>query len=108
MQQKFKKFLKELRFYTILFFIAIFLAIGLRIFLFTSVIKIPSGSMEPTVMAGDYIIANKQIPGPRVFRDIRHFRINGKVQTKRFKGIRKVRRNDVLVFTFLIQEAGIK
>jgi len=100
MHQKLKKFLKELRFYTILFIIAILLAIGMRIFVFTSIIKIPSGSMEPAVMAGDYIIANKQIPGPRVYRDIRQFRINGKVQTKRFKGIRPVRRNDVLVFNF--------
>lgn len=56
--------------------------------------------MEPAVLAGDYIIANKQIPGPRVYRDIRQFRINGKVRTKRFKGIRNVGRNDVLVFNF--------
>jgi len=100
MKQKLTKFLKELRFYAILFIIAIILAIAMRVFLFTSIIKIPSGSMEPAVMAGDYIIANKQIPGPRVFRNIRQFRIDGKVQTKRFKGIRKVRRNDVLVFNF--------
>jgi len=100
MQKRFKKFIKELRFYGILLFITILLAVGLRVFVFTSIIKIPSGSMEPAVLAGDYIIANKQIPGPRVFKDIRQFRINGKVQTKRFKGIRKVRRNDVLVFNF--------
>ena len=56
--------------------------------------------MEPAVMAGDYIIANKQIPGPRVYRNFRQIRVNGKVQTKRFKGIRNVRRNDVLVFNF--------
>jgi len=100
MKQKLKKFFKEVRFYAILFIIAIVLAIGMRIFVFTSIIKIPSGSMDPAVMAGDYIIAYKQIPGTRVFRDIRHLRINGKVQTKRFKGIRKVKRNDVLVFNF--------
>jgi signal peptidase I len=76
------------------------LAVAMRVFLFTSIIKIPSGSMEPAVMTGDYIIANKQIPGPRVFKDLRQFRIDGKVQTKRFKGIRKVRRNDILVFNF--------
>ena len=100
MNQGLKKFLKELKFYSILFFVAIVLAIAMRVFLFTSIIKIPSGSMEPAVLTGDFIIANKQIPGPRVFRDLRQFRINGKVQTKRFKGMRKVRRNDVLVFNF--------
>jgi len=100
MRQKIKKFLKEVRFYTILFVVAIILATGMRIFLFTSIIKIPSGSMEPAALTGDYIIANKQIPGPRVYRNIRQLRIDGKVQTKRFKGIRNVRRNDVLVFNF--------
>jgi len=100
MGEKLKKFLKELRFYAVLFVVAIILATGMRVFLFTSIIKIPSGSMEPAVLAGDFIIANKQIPGPRVYRNIRQLRIDGKVRTKRFKGIRNIRRNDVLVFNF--------
>ena len=100
MRQKVKKFLKELRFYILLSIVVITLAIGMRVLLFTSITKIPSDSMEPAVWAGDFIIANKQIPGPRVYKNIRQIRIDGKVQTKRFKGIRKVRRNDVLVFNF--------
>ncbi|MDR2057326.1 MAG: S26 family signal peptidase, partial [Dysgonamonadaceae bacterium] len=44
--------------------IAIVLAILLRVFLFAS-FKIPSPSMEPAIFPGDYIIVNKQIPGPR-------------------------------------------
>jgi signal peptidase I len=56
--------------------------------------------MEPAVMTEDRIIVNKQIPGPRVYKDIRQIRVDGKVQTKRFKGIRSIRRNDVLVFNF--------
>ena len=99
MKQQFIKFLNELKFYTILFLIAIAIAIVMRVFLFTSIIKIPSPSMEPAILAGDFIIANKLIPGPRVFRNLRH-RIDEKIQTKRFKGIRKVRRNDILVFNF--------
>ena len=97
---KLKNFLKNLRFYTIMIVVAIILATAMRIFLFTSIIKIPSGSMEPAVLTGDFIIANKQIPGPRVFQNIRQLRENGKVMTKRFKGIRKVKRNDVLVFNY--------
>ena len=100
MRLKVRKFLKELRFYTILVVVAIVFAIGLRVFVVAPIIKIPSSSMEPAVMAGDYIIVTKQIPGPRVFKDIRQIRVDGKVQTKRFKGIRKVKRNDVLVFNF--------
>ena len=107
MKQSLKKFLQELRFYTILIVIAVILATAMRIFLFTSIIKIPSGSMEPAVLAGDFIIANKQIPGPRIFKNIWKLRYDGKVQTNRFKGIRKVRRNDVLVLilpTQIIEE----
>jgi len=51
-------------------------------------------------MTGDFIIASKLVPGPRVYKNIRQLRVDGKVQTKRFKGIRKVRRNDILVFNF--------
>ena len=100
MEKKVKKVLKESLFYAVVVVVSIILAVCLRVFVITSIIKIPSGSMEPAVLAGDRIIVNKQIPGPRVFKDIRQIRVDGKVQTKRFKGIRKVRRNDILVFNF--------
>ncbi|MDR3340286.1 MAG: S26 family signal peptidase, partial [Candidatus Symbiothrix sp.] len=89
-----KSFWKDFLSYSIITLIAIVLAILMRIFLFAS-FKVPSPSMEPAIMAGDYILVNKQIPGPRVYRDIHNIRENGKVQTKRFKGIRAVRRNDI-------------
>ena len=100
MKQKFKQFLKELQFYTVVFIVSVVFAVGLRVFVIAPIISIPSGSMEPAVLAGDKIIVTKLIPGPRVFRDIRQIRVDGKVQTKRFKGIRRVRRNDVLVFNY--------
>jgi len=56
--------------------------------------------MYPTLVKGDYILVNKQIPGPRVYRNIRRIRYDGKVQTKRFKGIRSVKQNDILVFNY--------
>ena len=100
MKKKIKTFLKEVLFYTVVVIVSITLAVCLRVFVLAPIISIPSASMDPAVLAGDRIIVNKQIPGPRVYRSIRQIRINGKVQTKRFKGIRKVRRNDVLVFNF--------
>ena len=100
MSQRLKKILKELGFYIVLVMVAITFAVGLRVFVITSIIKIPSGSMEPAVMAGDRIIVTKLIPGPRVYRDIRQIRFNGKVQTKRFKGIRQVKRNDIMIFNY--------
>jgi signal peptidase I len=57
--------------------------------------------MEPSIMAGDYIIVNKQIPGPRVYLHFPHLLgEDGRIATKRFKGIRPIRRNDVIVFNF--------
>ena len=103
-EKKYRKCLKELLFYTVVVIVAILLAVCLRVFVITSIIKIPSDSMEPTVMAGDRIIVTKLIPGARVFKDFRQIRVDGKVQTKRFKGVRKIKRNDVLMFNFPYSE----
>lgn len=78
--------------------VSVLVAILLRVFLFAS-FKIPSVSMFPAIDAGDYILVNKLIPGPRVYKNF-DFLKGGKVETRRFKGVRAVRRNDVLVFNF--------
>jgi signal peptidase I len=77
---------------------AIILAIFLRVFIFSS-FKIPSPSMEPAILAGDYILVNKLVLGGRVYKNF-NFRKGGKVETRRLWGWRKIRRNDVLVFNF--------
>ena len=94
-----KKFWKEARWWGMVLFLAVVLAIVLRVFLFCS-FKVPSYSMSPAIEGGDYIFVNKQIPGPRVYPHFPKVRIDGKVVTKRFKGVRKIRRNDVIVFNF--------
>jgi len=77
---------------------AIVLAICLRVFVFDS-FKIPGTSMEPTIMAGDYILVNKLVLGGRVYKNF-DFMKGGKVETKRLWGWRTIKRNDVLVFNF--------
>lgn len=77
---------------------AIVVAIILRVFLFSS-FKIPTPSMEPAVKPGDYVLVNKLIIGPRLFKNFRFLK-GEKVETFRLPGIRKIRRNDVLVFNF--------
>ncbi len=77
---------------------AVFLALALRIFLFAS-FRIPSYSMGPAIQPGDYVYVNKLIPGPRVYKNF-DFLEGKKVETHRVKGVRKIRRNDVLVFNF--------
>ena len=100
MNKKLKRILKDIGFYTIVFFVSIVIAVLLRIFVVAPIMRIPTGSMEPTVLAGDKILVTKLIPGARVYKNIREIRVDEKVQTKRFKGTRKVKRNDVMVFNF--------
>lgn len=90
-----KSFLKILS----LLLIAIALAVVLRVFLFSN-FKIPSDSMAPALLSGDYIIALKLIPGPRIFKNFDYFENDDKPQFWRLKGIRAIKRNDVLVFNF--------
>lgn len=71
----------------------------LRVFLF-STFKIPSDSMAPALKSGDYIIALKLIPGPRICKSLDFFKSGSKPEFWRLKGIRSVKRNDVLVFHF--------
>lgn len=77
---------------------AIALALCLRIFVFASY-KIPSPSMKPSILSGDYILVNKLVLGPRIFKNF-DFLDSGKIETKRLWGLRDVKRNDVLVFNY--------
>lgn len=59
---------------------------------------IPTFSMSPTLMAGDYIIASLRIPGRREIRkdNIR----SGHYIVQRKKGMREVRKGDITIFNF--------
>ena len=98
MKSKIKIFLKDSKTLAWWLLISGGIAICLRIFVFASFI-VPSSSMEPRIMAGDYILVNKLIIGPRIYENF-HFLKDGKVKTKRLWGIRKIKRNDILVFNF--------
>ena len=97
-KQKIRKILKTTLQGIIVLLISVVLALLLRIFLFAS-FKIPSPSMLPSIEAGENILVNKLIPGPRVYKKF-DFEDGKKVETQRFKGIRAVKRNDILVFNF--------
>lgn len=66
-----------------------------RLYIFASCV-IPTGSMTPTLQKGDYIIASLQIPGCRAWKEDSC----GHLSVHRKKGIRKVRKGDVVVFNF--------
>ena len=82
----------------ILFFGCISLTIIIKVFFFASY-KVPSGSMDPTLKTGDYIIVNKLIPGPRIFKDWKFIKTSN-WEMKRLKGIRMLKHNEIIVFNF--------
>lgn len=65
---------------------------------FTS-FRVPSPSMYPTLLPGDYILVNKWLMGARIF-DIWEAVEDKEVPIRRLPGLRKVKRNDVLVFHY--------
>ena len=69
--------------------------IFLRVFVFSSY-KIPSDSMEPAILPGDYVLVNKPAYGARIF-DL-FSAVEGKeVKIKRVPGYTSVQHNDVVV-----------
>jgi signal peptidase I len=90
-----------LREYAEAFGVALVLAIMLRTF-FIQAYKIPSGSMEPTLLIGDHIIVNKLDYGfrlPDSFFGLTPF--SGEIPYGRYLfQIEPVRRGDVVVFVF--------
>jgi signal peptidase I len=86
-----KKFIKE---YIEPIVIAILIALFIRAFI-VQAFKIPSSSMEPTLLVGDHILVNKFIYGIRIpYSD----EIFGK--NKKFFEWKKPQRGDVIVFIF--------
>ncbi len=68
--------------------IAILIALFIRVFI-VQAFNIPSGSMEPTLLPGDYILVNKFIYGIRIpYMNVRIFSYN------------KPKRGDVIVFIY--------
>lgn len=66
-----------------------------RLYLFASCV-IPTYSMSPALLGGDYIIASLQIPGRRIWEEDSF----GRLTVRREEGVRRVCKGDVLVFNF--------
>ena len=66
-----------------------------RLYFYTSCF-IPTDSMLPTIVAGDYIAVSLLIPGKRIITE----NLNGTFELKRNKGIRKVSKYDIVVFNY--------
>lgn len=76
--------------------IAVFSFIILRIFIFSSY-KIPTDSMEPAIVPGDYVLVNKLAYGARMFNLFDA--VEGEqVKIRRMPGYTRIKNNDVVVF----------
>lgn len=76
--------------------IVLFSIVLLRVFVFSS-FKIPTDSMQPTIIPGDFVLVNKLDYGARIF-DL-FDAVDGKdVKIRRAPGYTHVKNNDVVVF----------
>ncbi len=81
------------------FAVALILAIFIRTF-FVQAYKIPSGSMEPTLLIGDHILVNKMLYGLRVPDSVFGLKFPGVPWGQYLFRIESVHRGDVVVFVF--------
>jgi signal peptidase I len=88
-----------LREYSEAFGIALVLALIIRTF-FIQAYKIPSGSMEPTLLIGDHILVNKLIYGLRLPDSLFGITIPGIPWGQYLFPLESVHRGDVVVFVF--------
>ncbi len=88
-----------LREYAEAFAIALGLALVIRTF-FIQAYKIPSGSMEPTLLIGDHILVNKLIYGLRLPDSLLGLKIPGVPWGKYLFRLEAAQRGDVVVFVF--------
>lgn len=77
---------------------SLFLALVIRVLLFNFYL-VPSDSMEPALLPGDFILAEKFTYGSRIFTRLR-FDSDNDPPMIHVPGLRSERRNDVIVFNF--------
>ena len=70
----------------------------LQVFLLVS-FKVPTNSMVPEIMPGDFILVEKLSMGPRLFNVFKATRLED-VEIYRLPGLRGIKQNDVVVFNF--------
>lgn len=67
---------------------------------------IPSDSMYPTLQVGDRVWVNKLVAGARIYNDI-DSASSSTLQSWRTRGLRRIERNDILIFNYPINDNKI-
>ena len=93
-----RSILKSVLRYILYFVLSLFLALIIRLLLCNFYV-VPSDSMEPSIMPGDFILADKYTYGARIFTGLKFDR-DSDPPMMHVPGFREIRRNDVVVFNF--------
>ena len=96
--KRIKSILKSILKYTLYIVLLLLLALLIRLFLCNFYV-VPTDSMEPTMLSGDFYLANKLTYGARIFTSLKFDR-NSDLPMIHVPGLRSIRRNDVVVFNF--------
>jgi signal peptidase I len=83
--------------YTGIILVAILAAFLLKTFIIGA-IRVPSGSMESTLLPGDFVVINKLVYGARAPENLPF--TESRFPELRIPGLRKIARGDVIVFRF--------
>lgn len=89
--------------FTVIVFVSIHLLYGMwllmRAFAF-DYFKIPTQSMEPTLLPGDKAVVNKFLIGARIYKDFEFTQEGQELKAWRTNGLRQLKYNDIAVFNF--------
>ena len=92
------KMIKSILKYLLYIVLSLLLALVIRLFLCNFYV-VPTDSMEPGIIPGDFILAEKLAYGGRIFTSFKFDRDSDPPMT-RIPGFRIIQRNDVVVFNF--------
>ena len=82
--------------------LSLLIAVFMRLFL-CDFYRVPSSSMSPTILGGDFILTDKWTYGARIFTNM-NFEKNNKPSFIRIPGFKRIKRNDIVVFNFPFRE----
>jgi signal peptidase I len=98
MKKKIFRIIKNVFKYILYFVLSLLLALLIRLFL-CNFYAVPGNSMTPSILPGDFILADKFTYGARIFTGLKFDR-NSDPPMTRVPGLRHIQRNDVIVFNF--------
>ena len=96
--KRIKTIIEQVFNYVLYLILLLLVVLVIRVFLCNFYV-VPSESMQPTILSGDFILADKLTYGTRIFTGL-NFDSNTDPPMIRMSGLRPIQRNDVVVFNY--------